>query len=825
MRRDWTPWALGAGLVFISLAVYVQVVRFEFVNYDDNTYVTANAHVRQGLTWENVAWAFTSTEASNWHPVTWLSHMLDVQVFNLLSGAHHLVNAAIHALNAALLFLVLRRMTDALWPSAVVAALFAVHPLHVESVAWVAERKDVLSTLFGLLALWAYVSYVRQPGLARYALVFVLLALGLMAKPMLVTFPFLLLLLDYWPLGRLEQAPAVELPRAPPRDPNASRRESRKEQRQRTKEVSPPSVWQVAAGLVREKLPLLALAIASSVVTFVVQQQSGAMSLMDKVPLGPRIENALVAYVRYIGKTLWPVNLAVLYPFDPDQQLGPAVLAGLFLLAVTAAVIWAARRGRRYLAVGWCWFLGTLVPVIGLVQVGEQALADRYMYLPATGLFIMAVWAAADLLAERPFEWVVVAAVGTVAVVGACLLLTASQLEHWSDSETLLQRAIAVSPDNCTARNNLAAFYCARQDYDSAIEQCEEVLAIRPGDPTALMHLAAVCIGQKEWKEAEKHLQTALAASPDHHLAHYHYSAVLGKKGDLDGAVRHAEKAARLKPDWPEARDLLAQFCQAAGKWDEAERQWREVLRLDPNHPLATARLGMILLRQKKGPEALDLLQQRVDAKPEDVAARAGLAMAMGVQGNSTEAAWQWREVLQLAPRHPEAGRELGAILLRQGKVDDAISLLQPHVAHWPSDAGARHALAAALHAKGQVKDALAQWREILRIAPNDLLALNAVAWTLATSPDASLRNGPEAVRLAQTAQRLAKGDSPQLLDTLAAAHAEAGQFREAIETEDLAEMMAKRLGQKELAQRIHARLELYRAKSPFREAPATAGK
>jgi hypothetical protein len=358
-------------------AAYAPLWDAGFAGLDDHLYVSGNPHVQQGLTREGVAWALGSTKASNWHPLTWLSLMLDCQLFGAGAGSHHLVNVGFHVANSVLLFLVLRRMTGRRWPSALVVALFALHPLHVESVAWVAERKDVLSTLFWILTMGAYVRYARRPGVLRYLPVFAFLLLGLMAKPMLVTLPFVLLLLDYWPLGRLARAEAGATGLAPSGEVAGGRR---------------AKVWR----LVLEKVPLLVLAAASCVVTFAVQRHGEAVMPLERLALPARMANAAVSCVAYLGKMVWPQGLTVLYPYPADRPAWEVAAAAAFLLAVTAAAAALVRR-RPYLAVGWFWYLGTLVPVIGLVQVGEQPMADRYTYVPLIGTFIMVAWAAGDL--------------------------------------------------------------------------------------------------------------------------------------------------------------------------------------------------------------------------------------------------------------------------------------------------------------------------------------------------------------------------------------------------------------------------------------------
>jgi len=373
MRRDI---GICVCLAVATVAVYWPVGGYDFTNFDDPGYVSENPHVLAGLTWEGVRWAFTNAQEANWHPLTWLSHMLDCQLFGPSAGRHHLVNVGLHALSILLLFLVLARMTGRRWPSAMVAALFALHPLHVESVAWISERKDVLSALFWMLTMGAYVLYAERPSVIRYLPVFVFLALGLMAKPMLVTLPFVLLLLDFWPLGRLKGAAATG------------------------KEAS-GFPWRRAGRLVLEKAPLLVLAAAASGVAYLVQQKIGAMEFGARVPWTGRLANAVMAYVTYLVKAVWPGGLAVFYPYDEHLPAWEVGLASAALAAVTALVVWQGRR-RPYLAVGWFWYVGTLVPVIGLVQVGGHAMADRYTYIPLIGIFVAAAWGAADLTAAWP---------------------------------------------------------------------------------------------------------------------------------------------------------------------------------------------------------------------------------------------------------------------------------------------------------------------------------------------------------------------------------------------------------------------------------------
>ena len=457
--------ALALLLVAATAALYGRVAGFDFV-WDDEQYVVGNPPVRAGLTSDGVVWAFTTAHASNWHPLTWLSHMLDVELYGMNPAGHHVTNLVLHALNALLLAGLLSTMTGRLWESVVLAALFAVHPLHVESVAWVAERKDLLSTFFGLLSAWTYVAYTRRGGPARYALTAVFLAMGLMAKPMLVTLPLVFLLLDYWPLERMRRgASLVCLP--------------------------------------MEKVPLLALSAASSVVTMSVQRSGGAVSGSDVLPIGQRLANALVSYVRYVGKTLWPENLSALYPhpYLPGGQPWSAwqvVGAGLVLVAITVVVFRVARR--PYARVGWLWFLGMLVPVIGLVQVGRQAMADRYTYLPLTGLFLIAVWGFADLSAGLRWHRASVRRVSgliAAAVLSAYAVAAWTQVGSWRDSITLFRRAVQTHPDNPSMHNNLAWILATHPD--STVREPDEAIrlarraseAMRNRNPNYLDTLAA----------------------------------------------------------------------------------------------------------------------------------------------------------------------------------------------------------------------------------------------------------------------------------------------------------------------------------------------
>ncbi len=432
MRRHRLEVIVSVVLIMATLAVYWQVQNHEFVNYDDDLYVTDNPHVKAGLTREGAIWAFVATHAGNWHPLTWLSHMLDCEVYGVNPWGHHLTNLLLHIGNTILLFLLFRHVTGAVWRSTLVAALFALHPLHVESVAWVSERKDVLSTLFWLSTMWTYLRHVESPGFRWYLLALLSFALGLMAKPMLVTLPFVLLLIDYWPLGRLQFG-----------------------QSNRTHESMTPGLQRSSvSSLIFEKVPFFAISAVSSTVTYIVQLSAGAMPSQDVLPLQVRTANALVSYISYIGKMIWPHHLAVSYP-HPGSNLPLWQIAGASLLLVFISALVIRGAGRfPYLVVGWLWYLGTLVPVIGLVQVGSQAMADRYTYVPLIGLFVIIVWGAPNLVRRwRHGRFLLVSSSGVLLLtLMACTWL---QTSYWKDSFTLFQRTLDVTADNWRAHNGL----------------------------------------------------------------------------------------------------------------------------------------------------------------------------------------------------------------------------------------------------------------------------------------------------------------------------------------------------------------------------------
>jgi tetratricopeptide (TPR) repeat protein len=514
-------------LIMVTLAVYLPARQLQFLNYDDNVYVTANPHVASGLTGKNVVWAFTSVEASNWHPVTWISHMVDSQLYGMNPRGHHFTNVIIHALSAALLLLLLLRLTGSLWQSSFVAFLFALHPLHVESVAWVAERKDILSAFFWFLTLYLYARYVAQPKPARYLLALLSFLVGLMCKPMLVTLPVVLLLLDFWPLERYRHGERL---------------------------AGPGHLGRVAE-LIKEKIPFFAFSLMSGVITIYAQHEGGSMSGLDVMSPQLRLGNALTAYVRYIVKTLWPSDLAVFYPCPMAIPLWQVVGAALALTLASAAVILAGRR-RPYLAVGWFWFLITLVPVIGLLQVGAQSMADRYTYIPAIGLFIMVAWGVPDLI-RGVRQAKAVLALLAAAILIASAALSFQQLDYWHDSSTLFRHALQVTTGNSVMHLNLGTTLAAEGDMDAAIGEFQEALAISNNYFDAHNNLGLAFSSRGELDAAIMEYRQALLLKPDYPGAHNNLGIAFARKGNLDAAILEFKEALQIKPDFKDAQTNL----------------------------------------------------------------------------------------------------------------------------------------------------------------------------------------------------------------------------------------------------------------------------
>jgi protein O-mannosyl-transferase len=765
--------ALGGWLLLAVFLVFGQTLRHGFVNYDDPVYVYENPRVTAGLHASGVAWALTAGHANNWHPLTWLSHMADCQLYGLDARGHHLTNLLLHAAVAILLLWVLWQMTGHLWPSALVAALFAVHPLRVESVAWLSERKDLLSGLFFVLTLAAYLGYVRRPhSLARYLTVFALLLAGLMSKPVLVTLPCLLLLLDYWPLGRIGR-PATGPTCGPALATGAGR--------SRPTGVLPPPLPIPLRRVLLEKVPLVLLAAAFALVTLLVQGK--AVAALEAVPMGARLANALLAYVAYLGQFFYPIGLAVFYPYPSTSPAAWKVVGALLLLAGISAAAVRWRRSCPYLFVGWFWYLGMLVPMIGLVQIGAHCRADRYTYLPQIGLAVALVWGAASAAASRPRRrW----AYATAAVPALWLLIGCAwqQTSHWRDSETLWNRALA-----CTSRNHVA-----HNDLGIALARRGEAAA------------------------AISHYRKALEIAPDFADAHYNLALALADGGKSSEAIDHFEKALARDPDFAAVHNHLGRLLARCGRPAEAAAHLRQALKIDPDSAHAHNNSGNLLAAQGHIAEAIVHYQKALEIDPRFAEAHFNLGVALAGRGHVDEAAAHYRQALAAQPDLVDAHYNLGAILARRGQTGEAVAHFERAVAGNPDHVNARYNLGLLLHQQGKTAEALRQWREAIQRQPNDAEILNQLAWTLATAPEASLRRGTEAIALARRANQLCNDREPIVLRTLAAAYAEAGQFAEAVQVAQRAVPLASARGDAALVKSLQAQIGLYQAGSPYRE-------
>ena len=697
-------------LVAITWFVFGQTLRHDFVNFDDHVYVYENPQITQGLTADGLIDAFTHTHARNWHPLTTISHMLDCQLYGLQAGWHHFTNVLLHTVAVLLLFLVLNQMTGAFWQSAFVASLFAIHPLHVESVAWVSERKDVLSAVFFMLTLGAYVRYVRKPSVGRYLTGAFLFALGLMSKPMLVTLPFVLLLLDYWPLGRIRsQTSDVRRQRPRVSVPAFAHQPSRKGTARQA----------VVSGLVTEKIPLLALSALSCAATLLAQVYS--TEAIEQLPFMWRLNTAAVGYVAYIWQMFWPARLGAFYPHPNDQlPFWQVLLAIAFLISVSLlAILW--RKERPYIFTGWFWYVGMLVPVIGLVQVGEQARADRYTYLPQIGLYVLITWGITDLMAP-------------------IITRNSSSRPAATGLQPITRRSRGVRTDGPQGRGYKP--FCA---------------AIAAAIIVALSWRAFVQTSY--WKNSEMLWNHTLAITTNNDMAHNSLGDLFLRRGELDSAISHFEAALEIR-----SRTAAAHY-----------------------------NLGGALIENT-------------------------LAAALTRKGRLNEAIGHYEKAVKLRPGYGDPYLNLGSVLFQQGRIDDAIAQWQKALATQPNDAGFHTALGNAFLQRGLQKDAIAEYEHAARISPHDPLARNNLAWLLATSFDASIRDGNRAIEVAKQTVQLSGGKDPNYLRTLAAAYAEIGQFSEAIATAEQAIQIAIVQGKSKLTTILEKEVILYRVHTPLRE-------
>jgi tetratricopeptide (TPR) repeat protein len=744
-------------LVLVTAAVYFPVATHRFINFDDPDYVTGNPYVQAGLRPESIRWALTGVFSSNWHPLTWMSHMLDCQIYGQKPGGHHITNVIFHLANTVLVFLLLKFMTRAFWRSAFVAALFALHPLHVESVAWVAERKDVLSGFFGLLTLLAYAKYATQKPEANpkaetrkrmfyYSLAFVLFALGLMSKPMLVTWPFVMLLLDYWPLNR-----------------------------------GHGRIW---FPLVMEKLPFFGLTAASCVMTFFVQKASGAVVPLNDTPIAARVANAVVSYGHYLAKTFWPSKLAVFYPYEQlSWDSGEVVGAFAVIVLLTGTALWVWKR-KPYWPVGWFWFVGILVPVIGIVQVGKQAFADRYMYLPHIGLFVALAWGAAEAMARvRWPRWSAFATGG--AIVAIATIITSHQVTFWRDTKSLFDHTIAV-----TSRNHVAYTVIATELVES-----------------------------NKLAEATEDCRLALEYSPCYPEAHNTLGAIYAKQEKFDEAIASYKRALECDPNYGDPYYGLANVYLKQKKYGEAELQARESLRRAPIHIPSMYALASALHNEGKLDEAADYYRQLIRMNPNLFSPHRFLGNVLATQGNVDAAIEQYRVAAKIRPDDAETHAVLGVMLMQKNQLDDAADEFLKANRIQPANAVANYQLALIYQSRKEVPKAIEYYHKTIQAQPDMIEALNNLAWLLAANHDSAVRNGSEAVNLAERACKLSDYKTPVLVGTLAAAYAEAGRFGDAVTTAEKARELALAAGQKETADRNGELLELYRTGRAYHEA------
>jgi Flp pilus assembly protein TadD len=605
--NDKLSYLLIIFLVVITIGAFSQVVKHPFVSYDDDKYVYENPFIQSGLTGQGIVWAFSATYAANWHPITWLSHMLDIQLFGLRAGGHHFVNMLFHTANTLLLFLLLWRITGMLWQSCFVALLFAIHPLHVESVAWIAERKDVLSGFFFMLTLLAYVRYAEKPKLQRYTSMVIFFMLGLMSKPMLVTVPFLLLLLDYWPLARLKWS--VLRPNVPPQETH----------------LTP------ASRLLLEKLPLFILSGASCVITYFAQAKEGTVVSLAGFPFELRSANALVTVMRYLGKMIWPNSLSVYYPYDITSLSYWRVLGAAALIVCLTILALRTIKRRPYVTMGWLWYLGTLVPVIGLVQVGEQAMADRYTYLPLIGIFIAIVWGFHDLKSGWRFKRYLV--IPFLAILfSSFFFATWFQVKYWRNGVALFSHSVKVTKNNGLANNNLGKALLDEGKFEEAIPFFRETLRI----------------------------------IPDLYASYSNLGIALGRVGKINEAIAYCRKALQINPNDAGAYFGLGYAFIQQGRIGEAVFAYRRAFQISPASRFSLTNLGVDLAQEGKMREAISIFWEAIRMNPKDAYAYYNLGYVLIFQGRIEEAMPYVKEAMRLNPNDQEMMENLNALMMRQ---------------------------------------------------------------------------------------------------------------------------------------------------------------
>jgi tetratricopeptide (TPR) repeat protein len=625
-QKNLMPVLICLALAILTVITFWSLKDCGFINFDDPIYVYGNAHVQSGLNRDSIIQAFSSElveKSSNWHPLTWLSLMLDYSIFGLNPSGFHLINLLFHVMNTLLLFLILRRMTKTLWPSAFVACLFAIHPLHVESVAWITERKDVLSTFFWMLTLGAYSYYVESPGFRRYVLVFLFFALGLMAKPMLITLPFVLLLLDYWPLRRFSEVKPdhnvqTEEFKSVPSDKQKKKSKKKnavKETLEIKKPAEPEYKWSLIYPLLWEKVPLFILVILSSIITYIAQQKGGAVTSIEALSPFVRIGNAVVSYIAYIGKMIWPSNLAVFYPY-PKLLVPWQVIGSVFLfIAITLVVIWRAKRSP-YLAMGWLWYAGTLVPVIGIVQAGRQAMADRYTYIPLIGLFIIVAWGVPEILKKWNYRKEILLTASALIILCLCII-TWTQVGYWQNSIALFDHTLKVTDNNWFTYSSRGNTYYDLGDYQQAIEDYDRAIEIKPGYAEAYSNRGTAYHKLGNYKHAIADLSRAIEIKSGYAMAYNNRGNSYNVLGNYSQAIEDYGRAIEIKPGYAEAYYNRGTSYNSISNYQQAIADLKRAIEIKPGYPEAYINRGFAYKGLGNYQQAIEDYGRAIDIKPD----------------------------------------------------------------------------------------------------------------------------------------------------------------------------------------------------------------
>ncbi len=685
-------------LILSTLLVYWQVRNFDFVNYDDKVYVSENPHVLNGLSRSGVIWAFTSCYFGYWQPLTWLSLMVDCKLFGALPGRIHLVNVFLHIANTLLLFSVLKKMTGSLWSSAFVSAVFAIHPMHVESVAWIAERKDVLSTFFLLLTLAAYTGYTKSPTIYRYIASLVLFAFGLMAKPILVTLPFLLLLLDYWPLNRLmAQTPILGRPEA---------------------KSAPPTHKQSIYCCLLEKIPFLVLSVVSSIITFLTQKSGAIIYDTKTVPLMDRASNAFLSYARYIGKLFWPQNLAVFYPFDAGSFVFWQVTMSIVLLIVTSVLVIRFGRNRKYLPVGWFWYIGTLVPVIGLVKFTGSSYADRFTYIPYIGLFIMLAWGLPELLSKWRYRKIVL---GMAASMTLTALGTGAyrQVSVWKNSITLFSHAIEVTRNNASVHNYLGNSYFDLKRYQDAMESCRQAINIKPDYAEAHYYLGNACLHLGRYQDAAEAYKQAIKIKPGYTEAHNNLGNAYSNLGRYQDAIEAYQQAIKINPDCADAHNNLGNAYLSIGRWQDAVENYKQAIRIKPDWAKVHFNLGAAYSSIGSYQDALEIYKRVVIIDPALAEAHNGLGAAYLDLGRYQESIESLKQAIRIERNYTDAYYNLGVAFNKLGRWQESIDAFKQVIRAKPDWAEAHYNLGVAYGGIGSYQEEIESYKQAISIKPD----------------------------------------------------------------------------------------------------------